>query len=51
MFKMFSFTTFETSNEFKFCVFFLIKGDIRGKDRRGDGGHVFRAQMLRRVGN
>ena len=26
-------------------------GNIRGKGRRGDGGHVLRAPMLRRVVN
>ena len=32
-------------------MYFLIQDDLRGKDRRGDGGHVLRAQVLRRVGD
>ena len=32
-------------------MFPFYLGDLREKDKRGDGGQVFRAQVLRRVGN
>ena len=50
MFKTFSCITFETLNEFKFCVPFNLRR-FKGKGRRGDGGHVLSAQLLSRVGS
>ena len=44
------FLRFETLNQSKFYVSFYIFY-IRGKGRRGDGGHVLRAQVLRGVGS
>ena len=43
-----SFVTFRTLNKFKLCVPLYLR-EFKGKGRKGDGGHVSRAQVLRRV--
>ena len=47
---IFLFKTF-SSKDFKVEILCLLLFYLRGKSRRGDGGHVLRAQVLRGLGD